>query len=400
MKINSVTMKKLNAFKVFDTIRQYEPISRKKLAEMIGLTQSSITNISAALISEGLIREAGTGVSYGGRKPVMLELVPDAAFAIGISLAGSSIDGILTDCKANILDHYTQKIKSTYNNEEILATFINAISQLIANNNVRKSSIIGIGVAVPGPYDHIKGVVLNPPNFPNCSNMPVKEHLESYFNLPVYVKKETAAAALGEYWLGSFSDTEDLFVINSMKIGLGGGAVIGGNVYYGFCDGASDIGHITIDPNGRKCKCGDTGCLEAMSTGVFIEGYISDYLRDNAGSVTDEICKKYKNINIDKIIELANAQDPLATEAVEAAAKNLSIGISSIINLYSPEIIILGGDLVLECPLYYNTAIQYATDKKYPIYRSRIKIVSTSFGKEMNVIGAVSTVLYGFFKGS
>lgn len=394
--MNNERMKKVNVANVLKVIRENEPLSRNELSKITGMTSSSITNIVDRLMRKGFLRETGLGDSSGGRKPIMLMLNPEIKYIIGIEINVADIVSIITDFRAKVIKKIIIPTDIEYGKDFVLNKVVSLIQRLVNEANVPMEKILGIGIAAPGPYNHEKGVLINPPNFYKWINVPICEIINKKFNIPVYLEKETVAAALGEYMFGKEKNSKNLFVINAMMVGIGGGAIIEGKIFHGFSDGAGDIGHMTIDIDGPKCTCGSYGCLESLASGIFMVNKFISEVKSGESSELTAYLQNFEKVQVKDIIDFSRKGDGLCRRIIENAARNLGIGIANIINVFSPEIIILGGNLISLCPEYAKKAIEYAISKKYPIYNKNISIIKTSFDNEMCAIGAVGLVFQKF----
>ncbi|MBZ9685976.1 ROK family transcriptional regulator [Clostridium estertheticum] len=395
--INNKRMKKINSLNVLKLIFEQEIISRKELSKFIGLTPSSITNIVKELMHDGFLIEEGLGDSSGGRKPIMIKINPNVKYIIGIELNAQYIEGIMTNFMAKIIKKIIIPIDCEKDEDNIIGAILSIIYQLIDESKIPKDKILGIGVAAPGPYDHVKGVLLSPPNLKNLSNTPICEIINKATNIPTYLEKDTVAAALGEYLLGKGKNIQSLFVVNSMIIGVGGCLLIDGKIFHGFKDGAGDLGHMCIDINGPKCSCGSYGCLESLSSGLYIK---NTFLFEVKSGELSELANSLNNIEmveVKDIMEYGEKGDALCQRIIDKASRNLAIGISNIINVISPEKIILGGELITNYPVYAKKVMKASVLKSYPNYNKKIIIAETSFGIDMCAIGAISLVLNDFF---
>lgn len=395
--MNNENMKKFNTTIVLEAIRRYEPVSRKELAIRTGLTSSSITNIVNRLLSLDLVVETSTAESSGGRKPIMLHLNPAARYVIGIELTTSRLLGIVADFNSKKMCRISIPIDRFAESEIVIDQIVDLVENLISKTEIPRNKIIGIAISAPGPYDHEEGILTNPPNFPKWKNVRIKDVLEAALDLKVSVIKETVAAAFGEYWLGGLGRDKCIFAINSMNIGLGGGVIIDGKIYRGYRDGAGDLGHMTIDVNGPKCSCGSYGCLEAMVSESNMRHIVNSHIKKGFETILTEFVDDIENISIKHIVQGAVSGDWLCKYAIDETAKYLGIGISNIINILSPDIIVIGGEMTIECPSYMEKAIEYVRNNLYPIYNKHVTIKSSSLGDEMCVIGAVCTTLHDFY---
>lgn len=396
--MNNENMKRYNTTNVLETIRRNEPICRKDLAQKTGMRTSSITNIVNRLISLDLINQTIATESSGGRKPVMLHLNPEARFVVGIELTTSRIMGMVTGFNSEKLCRMSVIIDRFSDQEIVIEQIICLVNELIKKANIPRKKIIGLAISAPGPYDHEEGVLTNPPNFPKWKNVKLKEVLEDALKIQITIVKETVAAAFGEYWLGGVGRDKCLFAINSMNVGLGGGIIINGKIFHGFKYGAGDLGHMTIDINGPECTCGNYGCLESMVSENNMKNIIISHIKSGTESSLTDMVTNLEKISIKHIVQGAVSGDWLCKYAIEEVAKYLGIGISNIINILSPDIIVIGGELTIECPTYLEKAIEHVRKEKYPFYNKDVVIKSSSYGDEMCVIGAICIVLHEFFK--
>ncbi|AEE95965.1 ROK family transcriptional regulator [Mahella australiensis] len=396
--VNNEAMKKINLSLVLNAIWENEPISRRDLAKLTGLTPSSITNIIKQLMRDGVLIETGVGESNGGRKPVMLHINGQSGYIIGIELTFYHITGIMVDMRAKKVGKLVEDTRLKDGKEAVIGRIIDVIDKLINDVGIKREKVLGIGISAPGPYDHERGVLINPPNFPGWHNVPIVDIIQSKFNIPTYLEKETQAAALAEWWFGGAKNCDSLFAISINKVGLGGGMIINGEVYHGFFDGAGDLGHMIIDMDGVQCTCGSYGCLEAMATGLYIQHYVVSEIKRGRKSSIYKSGSDADDIEIDAIFEAANSGDPLCMEALDKAAYNLGIGIGNIINVCSPDVIVIGGEIPALYPQYVQKAVITVHGRAYPGYNKDVRILPATFGQEMGAIGAISLVFHNIFK--
>jgi N-acetylglucosamine repressor len=395
---NSAIMKQVNLSNVLDTIRQKETISRKELADCVGLTSSSITNIVDRLIEDGFVKEVGTGESLGGRKPILLELNPSSRYVVGVELNATNILCMCTDFKMNKILKKSCPTHLEEGQEKVIDRLVDLIKDSIDECNIPQNKVLGIGLVSAGPYDHVKGIMINPPNFIGWKDVPIKHILEERTGITTYFEKETVAATIAEIWRGSASKAKSLVGIHVYYIGIGGGIIIDSQIYHGFMDGGGELGHMTIDLNGPECTCGDRGCLEAIASGNAIANDIRG--RIAAGETPRLFDPKLgiEQINAEFIYKSINKRDPLVLDAVDKGAMYLGVAISNIINFFSPDMIVIGGDIVDNCKIYYDKAVEYTHKRIYPWYNKKVNIVRSKLGDERCVWGGISIVLQKFYE--
>ena len=396
--INSEKMKQNNLRVVLDTVRQKEPISRKELADLVGLTSASITNIVNRLIAEGYLIETGSGESNGGRKPIMLALNAKAKYAIGIELSVTKIVCLLTDFKSNEIALRICATLLEEGLERVVTRILALIDAVLDDAGLAKDQIMGIGLVSAGPYDHEKGIMVNPPNFTGWYNVPIKDLIQNGAGIPTWFEKESVGAAIGEYWYGKAAGVKSLFAIDAQYIGIGGGVIIDNQVYHGFSDGAGDLGHMVIDLEGPLCSCGNYGCLEAVASGSAILRNIKSAIRRGEDSLLSSWTDDVEAIDLALVKRALQQEDALCRRMVEKSARYLGIAISNIINLLSPEMVVIGCSFGDDCPSYVEVAIEYARKRTYPLYNKDVKIIPATLGNRQCARGGIGVVFQEFYK--
>jgi len=395
--MNNEAMKLNNMKFVLETIREKEPISRNVLSQIVGLTSSSITNIVNRLIADGYLMETVTGKSAGGRKPIMLELNPSGAFAVGVEMDVTNMICIITDFKAKKLIRKNAETLIHEGKDKVIDRLIGLIAQTIEQSGVPREKIMGIGLVSAGPYDYKKGIMTNPPNFPGWINVPIREKVEHALGIPTFFEKETQGSAIAEFWFGVAENAKSLFAIGVKEIGIGGGVIIDGQVYHGFADGAGDIGHMTVDIDGPLCSCGSYGCLETFSSGAAMVRSAIAKIKRGEESVLKSYVSSIEEITCTMIAQGYDQDDPLCKAVIETGARYMGLAISNLISIYSPEMIILGGQIPELCPDFVDMSSEFAKKRVYPLYNKKVNIVKPSFGDEQQVYGGVGIAFQQFF---
>ena len=395
--INNEIMKENNSKLVMDVIRRRKNISRTELAKRIGMTQASVTNIVNDLIQRGFLIETGEAESNGGRRPILLDINPNAGYVVGVNLTATALCCIVTDFSANILISENEDVEVERGVHAILDQVIELAKRCIAASGVSKDKILGVGIVSAGPYDYESGVMINPPNFKGWDNVHIKEIVSSALELPVLFEKETPAAALAEYWFGDASRARSLFLISIFDVGIGGSLVLDGRVYHGFKGGAAEIGHMTIDPAGKQCACGNFGCLETMADGhATTEHYRRalklDHLEMQKLGV-DDISK----VDLHFLQQRAAQGDELCVRELERSANYIGIALQNVIQMYSPDTIVMAGEFVDNSNLLSERIIRTVKGRHYFSHMPEIKIYRSRLGATIFPLGGVALVLQKYF---
>lgn len=259
---------------------------------------------------------------------------------IGIDLGGTAIKGVLTD-KTGAVKSFN-KIQTGLGAEVIVYNILKLINILI-NKRSEHSRISAIGIGCAGSIDKEKGSVIQSPNIPGLQNYPLARAVEKLTGIRTCLENDAAVAVIGEMWVGYGRQFSNWIMI-TLGTGIGGGLVIDNKIYTGRYGSSMEIGHTSIDYKGRKCPCGNTGCLEAYASATALLKYAKSLLRKYPNS------SLRKRMNTGKleariIAEEALCGDPLSKFVFERVSEWLGIGVANLVNIFSPEAIIFGGGL-------------------------------------------------------
>ncbi|MEU5308268.1 ROK family transcriptional regulator [Streptomyces sp. NPDC021562] len=256
---NLLALRSHNTALVLDLLRTAGSggISRLELAGRTGLTPQAVSKITARLREEGLAAEAGRRASTGGKPATVLRLVPEAGHAVGVHLDRDELRAVLVDLDGKVVAERRAALDLGAGAVAVLGALTAAAGELIGYGG---ASLLGVGVAAPGPLDHVHGVLHRVTGFPEWDGFPLRDALAERLGVPVVVDKDTNAAALGLAVGGEGGS----FAYVHLGTGLGAGLVIGGSVHRGPRTGAGELGHQVIQLDGPPCHCGNRGCVEAL----------------------------------------------------------------------------------------------------------------------------------------
>jgi glucokinase len=208
------------------------------------------------------------------------------------------------------------------------------------------AEIAGVGIGSPGPLDTRTGVVLLTPNL-GWVNMPLRERVAGGLGLPATLDNDANCAVFGEWWRGAARGAEHVVGL-TIGTGIGGGIVLYGDIYHGASDIAGEIGHMTIDSTGRRCKCGNYGCLEAYASGPAIAARASEGIEAGADTTLPRYVEgDLKKITAQVVYDAAHDGDEFALEVVRDTAKFLGAGVANIINIFNPQVVVICGGVTL-----------------------------------------------------
>ena len=390
-RINNRTMKRANIQMVLDTIRKKGPISRADLAKELGLTSPAVTNIVADLQKKELITEIGMSRISHGRSPILLDLNPEAAYVIGVVLMTEAVTIIVGDFKASMIYREDMPIDPLLGKDAIMSIIKAMIRKALTSSKLAEKQILCIGVSAPGPLDTRTGVIISPPNFPDWKNVHITEELSRTFGIPAVLDKETNAAALAEYYFRDLSD-DVIFYILLLTNSIGGSVVKGGQIQHGFEDGSGDIGHMTIDINGRKCVCGQNGCLEAVASGkALVQRAQNMILRLKERKIPYSFDDT--GITIETVFNYANKGIPVFTDTTDYAARAIAAAIGNVISILSPSMFIMAGAMLEFDPAFIERIRMYVRRRTYPSSVPDVRIVPSILGTDCVTAGSLILAL-------
>ncbi|MGD2156521.1 MAG: ROK family transcriptional regulator [Anaerolineales bacterium] len=323
----------INRSAVLNTIKTHGAISRTEIARRTGLSAATVTGITAELIQKGLIFEKEEGDSRGGRRPILLAINPRGGYVVGIKLMEERVIGAITDLEATVITKHTSHLQN-HSLDTAVDTLVAVVDALVMAVGIDKQQLLGIGIGLAGIIDAKTGVLRHSPIF-GWRDVPLIEVLRSRINVPVYIDNDVNTLTLTEQLFGAGQGIDNFLTVTIGR-GVGMGIVVNGQLYRGASGGAGEFGHTVMDPDGPLCACGKKGCIET---------YVSDpgLLRQASESFArGELSQKANNVN--QLIALIEEGDPAARAIFMQAGDKLGQGIANMINLLSPEEIIISGE--------------------------------------------------------
>ncbi|MEX2461016.1 MAG: ROK family transcriptional regulator [Paenibacillaceae bacterium] len=376
-------IKKINTSIVLDVIVRQYPISRARISKITGLTKATVSSLVNSLITSHMVTESGMGKSSGGRKPVMLLFNKSAGYAIGIDLDIHCISGVLTDLEGNIVDKIKLDLRSL-SVDAVVADLKLCIRQLIERSPQCPYGIIGIGIGVPGMVNEA-GTIVFAPNLA-WENVSIHQIIAEEFSIPVTIDNEANAGAVGEKQFGAGKSSSNMIYV-SLGVGIGTGIIIKNELYRGFSGISGEMGHVTIEAHGRKCRCGNIGCWELYAS--------ENALLEKAKALS--FASADKPPTIQELIGFAEAGNQEVIQMLVQMGQYLGMGIINIMNTFNPELIIIGSRLTAAEPWLLKPIQQMIAERSFPYSRREMRIEFSSLGANSTVLGAAHFAIANFF---
>lgn len=315
-------------------------ISRAGIARRAELSRSTVSEIVSTLLASGLVSETGVGESRGGRRPIVLAFQDDAFCILGVDIGATHISVILTDLRGRVLAWQHSGFPASSDPDGARALVVASCEACLDAASVPRSALLGIGVALPSPVDPRHPERLHSLALPAWKGRHELEQLSVRFDVPVLIDNDANLGALAEHWWGAARGMDD-FTYIKVATGVGSGHFIGGAIYRGATGVAGEIGHVTIDPRGKPCGCGNRGCLVTYvgSKALMVR------VRELADSFPDSqlLAAPLTSAGIE---DAAIAGDPLAMHVIFETAEYLGIAVAGMLNLMNPAAVIFGGSIM------------------------------------------------------
>lgn len=376
--INQEIMRTNNKRAIMKLIQNSGPISKAGISDSLGLSSTSVATFINELASETKIMTCGIAKSTGGRRSVLYQVNPKAFYVIGIDLQIDRIIGILTDAVGAIV--ITKEVFFTNKDEWHVINRLNQVVQEIyLEGGISLQDIGSIGIGVPGIVRNTTGLIEFAPNL-GWQNVNLNQLLK--YDKPILIENEANAAALGEKSFGCAGKVVNTVYI-SVGIGIGCGLVLNNQLFTGHSDHAGEFGHMTVEPDGMVCHCGNQGCWEVYAS------------NDAALKLYNQLSAN-KIHSFDQLLAAVLQNDAVALQVFDTVVKYLGIGIANLMNGLNPELIIIGGKITELKEIIYNKLLKQIKDrclnKAYSGFRlefSELKNQSTAMGMVSLAIDAV-----------
>jgi predicted NBD/HSP70 family sugar kinase len=372
------TIRGINKQIVLNYVRDRAPISRAEIARETELQRSTVSAIVDDLHDAGLIEEIGTGDSTGGRKPTLLKIKTGVAAAMGIDVTPRQTTISIADLSGQILKKET--FPTLPDVEQMTEQIVSKAAKYAKRYNGQN---LEVGISVPGIADQSKGNAVYIPYF-QWSNWDIAKKITDRTNLPVIIDNDANATALAELWFGAEKIRKHRnFITVLVSEGIGTGIIFDGQVYRGESGAAGEFGHMIVGEDAPvECSCGSRVCWEAHAS----EKASVKRFQMLSGS------SKKKVITFEQLIDSAQAGEPLALKSLKETARFLGIGISNLIVGFSPQAVVISGNIVRAWDLIKDE-INCLAERSVRQELERTTIVASSLGNSPTILGSLSLVL-------
>jgi N-acetylglucosamine repressor len=377
-----------NSRLVLRTLYNYKQISRADLARLTRLTRTTVSDVVANLMERGLVEEVGQGQSSGGRTPILLNVVDDSRHLIAVNLMSSELSGAIVNLRGVIQRRARRPFQGS-DISSVLPLVYDLIDELIG---AAASPVLGIGISTPGLMDTITGVVRRAVNF-GWQDLPLRDLIQSRYNLPVHLGNGAHMAALTEYTFGSSQNRKNLIVIHVGQ-GIGAGIILNGQLFYGDAYGAGEIGHVVVVENGRRCMCGNYGCLETVADSREIVRQAQLLARENPTSLLYQFAAGVETIDFDAVVRAFCDGDSAVWQMIREVGRYLGIAIANLVGVLNIERIVLTGPVAEFGPALHETITREIRQRALPILAKSTEIAIVREDGDNILLGLSALLLH------
>jgi predicted NBD/HSP70 family sugar kinase len=354
------------------------PRTRAELIELSGLARSTVAGGVDELLARGLVVPSGEAASTGGRPPARFAFNPSAGVVLAADVGATHLAVGLTDLSGRVLNSVSTPLDIAEGPARVLGAIASYGRNLLAGAGRTEADLAGTGVGLPGPVEHSTGRPNHPPIMPGWDEYDVVDHLTAELGGEVLVDNDVNIMALGEY-ATAYPEVRHLMFVK-VATGIGAGIISDGRLHRGAQGAAGDLGHVQT-PSGSDvvCRCGNTGCLEAIASGAAV----AQELRAQgieASSSAD-------------VVGLVRGGNASATAAVRQAGREIGTVLAACVSLLNPSVIVVGGSLAQAGDSLLAGVREVVYGRSLPLATNDLRIVTSRAGAEAGLIGAATMVI-------
>lgn len=383
--LSGVLFKNLNLKKnIIQFLDKQELATISEIGKELNISTPKIISTINELLEEKILNDNGKIESTGGRRANQFGLASGSVFFMGVEVSKYHISMGLMDLNKNLLKEPSTIPFKLKNSQESLENLVSIINEFIAASGLVKSKILRIGINLTGRINQVTG---HNYNYFQFTQLPINEIIEKATGIKTYIDNDSRAMAFAEYCSGVVEKEKNILFIN-LDYGIGLGIIINGEIYYGKSGFSGEFGHNPIYDNEMICQCGKKGCLETEASGFAVVRNIQEKLRAGVGSILQRDAKKIDEITLEEIVTACNQDDTLAIESVAVVGEKLGKAVASLINIFNPELVILGG-LLSTTNEYIRLPIKSSLNKfSSSLVNNDTQLKTSKLGLSAGVMGA------------
>ena len=315
------------------------------------------------------------------------------AFAVGIDIGGTKIAAGVIDESAQIISRYISRAHAGQPPDEVITATVEAFNAVITQAGLQAGDVAGAGVGFGGHVHGEAGLILTSSNLPAWNNHPLRDHLQERLGVPVVLENDSNCSAWGEYRYGAGQGSRYMCYV-TFSTGYGLGVVIDGQLYRGATGTAGELAHTVVDLDGPYCTCGKRGCLMSYASGLGISRMICERLEAGEPTLLRQLCgPQPERVSGETVVEAAQQGDRVAQEVLTLAARYFGVGLSSVVQMFNPDRIVIGGGLAHVEEWLIKPCFAALYENIHPVLANSAELVYSKLWDDAGVIGAASLVM-------
>lgn len=377
---------------VLEQIMSKRYVSRQEIVDSTGLSKAAISEVVSDLMASGLIQETGRQNTTIGRPRISLSFIPDARYVVGVEVNNHECRAILTNLHAEPLRTSICSVSPADLSPE---TLCQALTQNLTTliQDLPPEKIIGVGVAIPGVVNPITGTVLASVILP-WRNIEFSKLLSESIPFPVLLFSRGTAATWGECWYGTGRNIENFLYVR-VGSGIVAGLVVDGKPYWGPRFGAGELGHVTVQPDGELCRCGNRGCLATVATVDALVMRARQLLReDMSNPLWGQLGHHIERLNLPLLVTAMAENNSIAKQGFVEVAKWLAIAISSAVHLLDLQMVVVGGPMTQAGSYLFDPLRSELAQRTMPTHFHELQVEPAQLNENGPAIGAASLMLH------
>ena len=319
--------------------------------------------------------------------------VKKSSFILAVDLGGTKIATAVVTTEGKILARRYNPTPAHNGPKIVISSMLTTMEETISLCRIEAEQLSGIGIGAAGIIDSENGKVVFSPNLRGWREVPLRDIVQQHFGIPTYLGNDATLAALGEWSFGLGKKVSNLIYI-TVSTGIGGGIIADGRLYIGASGVAGEIGHMTIDINGQRCKCGNIGCWETLASGTALaEEAIRRIAQGEQTSIIGLVGGDISQIDAKIIFKAAERGDKLAQELIARLGFYLGVGLVNLINIFNPELILIGGGVAKMGDLLLRPAMKVVKERAFETGVKAVDIKPALLGDDSSLFGAAALIL-------
>jgi len=319
-------------------------------------------------------------------------------YFIGIDLGGTNIKVGLLDNRGHLLARQSQPTQVEAGPVAVVERMARACSDLLGRSNIPPEKLRAAGIGSPGPLSVARGTIINAGNLPGFEGFPIRARISQRLHVPAVLENDANSACWGEFWVGAGKSVTDMIMF-TLGTGIGGGIVSAGELLHGSDDNAAELGHMIIEPGGRRCTCGQQGCLEACASASHTARRAEEALASARGSSLSEVVKKNGSLTCKDVFDHAMAGDELANEIVDGTARALGQACVNMRHITEPAVAVFAGGMINAGDFLVERVKRFYEQIMWSLKAEPMRICLASLGEDAGIIGSAGLALHAYERG-